>query len=804
MKLYELFSETGFHTSIVTSFGVDFDAYENVVLGRMRSAGCHNNLLLVDGNMLGLALETASTPPRHAGRRYTVTGAATTRLFHPKIILQLGRTKGRLVISSANMTAAGLAGNLEVAGIVETDGQPSGETSFFAAAWGFVSRFIDREISSTRQQVDWMLARTPWLATATTVPGPVTLKDGTTAMFLGSGELFGIATRFVEALQRNQIRRLVVISPYWDADLTALRFLATSLTARSTVILLDNGKHQFPSGALKNSSDIELRDYKPRDKHRFVHAKAYIAQTSEADHVLYGSANCTAAALGTHTYAGINEEACLYRRLPPGHAIEALELGEILSAASLDRSDIKDIEIPEPLPLQDIAARDPGRFECHFGTLLWWPATTTSADATIELALPDGTFGACQLLPLSSAHTGLRRFALPNPIDRPAFARLRYPNGALSAPAIVSLLDVLRDELRDARSKRIEAAIEELDGETEVGLWLLETLNAIEAAEALPDEVSSRTAIRSMAAASAQIPTSDQVQTLPYEHFIAGRRLRSDASVLSRSSFGGSDLSHVRGFLNRVLAIGSAHAASAPETDLRDAFDMGDETGAEESALEEGFDGGDDPLINAVAKKARVSALRRASRQHLVDAVADLHPLVRENATRGLRAVDLLRLRAMIIVLAAAGADGSSAPSTFQVLPPAGDTDAAWPRLIAKALNAYFGGKAPPIATLAIESHFDLVPDDILECWGTCLWAANVIVVAAEKFDEAPFLRKLFASLRTSIYAFTGLIAPEKMSVAAATTMAAMNARFAQRLGLDPAKIDAVHAVLLKTLGKPS
>ena len=50
-----------------------------------------------------------------------------------------------------------------------------------------------------------MLARTPWLATAATVPGPVSLKDGTTAMFLGSGEPFGIATRFVETLQPKSI-----------------------------------------------------------------------------------------------------------------------------------------------------------------------------------------------------------------------------------------------------------------------------------------------------------------------------------------------------------------------------------------------------------------------------------------------------------------------------------------------------------------------------------------------------------------------------------------------------------------------
>ena len=56
MKLYERFGERGYHTSIITSFGVDFDAYENVVLPRLRGAGCHNNILLCDGALLTQSL----------------------------------------------------------------------------------------------------------------------------------------------------------------------------------------------------------------------------------------------------------------------------------------------------------------------------------------------------------------------------------------------------------------------------------------------------------------------------------------------------------------------------------------------------------------------------------------------------------------------------------------------------------------------------------------------------------------------------------------------------------------------------
>ena len=74
MKLYQRFAEKGYHTSVVTTFGIDFDAYENVVLARLRGAGCRNNLVVTDGRMLTYALDSRSALPVHAGSRYTVRG----------------------------------------------------------------------------------------------------------------------------------------------------------------------------------------------------------------------------------------------------------------------------------------------------------------------------------------------------------------------------------------------------------------------------------------------------------------------------------------------------------------------------------------------------------------------------------------------------------------------------------------------------------------------------------------------------------------------------------------------------------
>ena len=37
MRLYEQFAEKNFHTSVAATFGIDFDAYESIVLPRLRA-----------------------------------------------------------------------------------------------------------------------------------------------------------------------------------------------------------------------------------------------------------------------------------------------------------------------------------------------------------------------------------------------------------------------------------------------------------------------------------------------------------------------------------------------------------------------------------------------------------------------------------------------------------------------------------------------------------------------------------------------------------------------------------------------
>src|SRR5271156_2240201 len=123
-----------------------------------------------------------------------------------------------------------------------------------------------------------------------------------------------------------------------------------------------------------------------------------------------------------------------------------------------------------------MAGRFPGQLSCLFETLTWSPPS--GADATsdcIELLGKDGAFLSAGLRRLPDSGDGNLRFHLLGK-ERPSFARVKRRDGTLSAPAIVVLLDELRDAVRDARNRRIDAALEQLDGETDLGLWLLETL----------------------------------------------------------------------------------------------------------------------------------------------------------------------------------------------------------------------------------------------------------------------------------------------------------------------------------------
>jgi hypothetical protein len=811
VKLYERFGDSGFHSCITTTFGIDFDAYESITLPRLRGANCFNNMLLVDSRMLTYALDGASRLPEHAGRHYTVTGVDAKAVFHPKITLQLGRRSGRAIISSANMTASGLAGNLELAGQITCTQEPLGEARLIAAVWAYLESVLGDQDQALAHQLEWLRVRTPWLLDIDPASEIVNLADGTAAALLtGNGNAAGIGTRFTALVDGERVERLVVLGPYWDEDLSSLIALASALTPSKLAILIDRKTELFPAHAARSLKSAELFDLNEFGMGRFIHAKAIIVETELADHVLFGSANCTVAALGTGNYVGANHEACLYRRLPPRSILAALGLDKVIDEGIAVRPD----ELPayrkeEPLPLAEAAQRSPGRFECAFDTLFWHPPRAGDIPASIELLNSAGDRLPIKLTPLNGDGEKPRRFQMSSAKVRPAFARLRFIDEQLSAPAIVALVDALRETIREARGKKAEAAAFLLSDETEEGLWLWEVLNDLEVAELAQREQSPAAQRRRASSCADEI--EEQHQTFEYEEFIKGRRPKTEGPSFARNSLAGSELSLVRDFLNRVLMMGDDLSTNdvQDEHDVAFGLDLGDETADAAGALEHGedFAAAPGPVDEAAEQKEaeRGRVVRaRATRDQIIHAIEAFSVRLKEKMQADkIGSIDALRLRAMlmIIVTAAQPRDGGRDPTSLQVLPLNNEAD-GWPRLIGRLLYAFFGGNCPAIRHLKVEAIHDQLPDDILESWATALWAvqAGISAVKTRRSLKQGAEQQLMR-LAEQIYARTGLHPHEFGRGVEHKVFTGLNDRFAPRLGLRAEQLLIAHEASGRAVG---
>ena len=167
--------------------------------------------------------------------------------------------------------------------------------------------------------------------------------------------------------------------------------LARQLEPRRLGVLIDPATEAFPAeAAARRLPELEVYVRKAFGGTRFMHAKAILALAEDADHVLVGSANCTTAALGSGDRAGANAEACVYRRLRPGTALDALGISALVEEDHrVDVSHLPPMRIGDEIPLESLSARSPGGFVLRGDDLRWRPASGVSAPERCSVILVD-------------------------------------------------------------------------------------------------------------------------------------------------------------------------------------------------------------------------------------------------------------------------------------------------------------------------------------------------------------------------------------------------------------------------------
>ena len=395
-SLFDDLKRAGFHSSILTTYSVDPAFYDANIQYRLRAFGCQNNLLVADAPMLDRALEQLPEAFVHAGRKYMIVPIAGKGCFHPKIMLRYGKSKARLVLGSANATSAGWGSNRELLSALEWTN--NAESADDAAHLALIAKAHDWLIShmptprdpDLAYKLDLLDSQSSWIADAVRGDGPQILEDGSQIDLLLSdpGAALGLGDQLIARVE-GEVERLIIISPYWDDGLGALRRLHADFggpPAHVFLSLSDNPEARqstFPVGALGTALKPKFHPLGDAGRHRFLHAKLIMAQTRKHDYLLFGSANCTIGALGIPGAPGVNCEAAIFRRLRRGTIDRELELNY---AGKIRRSDIGAPEKQQASP-SGPAPFHPGRIERKGKRLIWsCPSGISAAGAGFLIA----------------------------------------------------------------------------------------------------------------------------------------------------------------------------------------------------------------------------------------------------------------------------------------------------------------------------------------------------------------------------------------------------------------------------------
>lgn len=478
ISLFKDVARNGFHTSIVTTYSVDAAFYDGALHQRLRTHGCENNILMADANMLQRAIQETPESFSRAGSAYAVMPITVRGCFHPKICLRLGLDGGRLIVGSANATVAGWGRNREIAGAFEWSRRDESEDAaasrlLIRKGYDYLAHWLDRSRSrAISRKLDMIERDAAWLFEHEANADPLTLTDGTRIdiLFERSDDGPGLLARFLDLLGDEPVRRLTVMSPYWDASFDALAALHGACQPDETVIALSARNPELAISALPPMPGLRLAGvFDGADAGRFIHAKLFIVETDVADHVLFGSANCSGAALGLPgVRTAVNAECSIYRRLPPGTALDALGLD---LSSSIDADQVRaPLESPAtPLGPQALA---PGLIEASEKTIRWRPAARIEAPDDAKLVLDGETYG------FVGKSGEFHILTLPERPTFPIIARILLSDGRLTSAVLVN------DEARLARAapgmgdRRLRAAFERLDLE-EGDLLELASLAAI-------------------------------------------------------------------------------------------------------------------------------------------------------------------------------------------------------------------------------------------------------------------------------------------------------------------------------------
>lgn len=774
MKYYDIFAESGHHSAFLTTFAFSAQAFEDIVLPKLRGAGCRNIAVLADRSMLNLNLAEFGAP-RYAGALYHVAKVGVGGAFHPKMALLIGADRGRLLIGSANLTAMGLAGNRELVADVRYSAEFPHHGHIFREAVQYLRRHIPGDDPWFQDALARAARNAPWLRDLLDAEDTVPSAD---LRLLGDWPENPILDQIEDAIAGDPIDRLVVLSPYWDANLEGLSRLRSALGNPPVDVLIDPDQAQFPAEALPGDG-LELFGLKKDNSGRFVHAKLFVALGKTWDHVISGSMNCSLPALLGPALSRGNAELGLYKRADPGVALQALKLDGYRD------SPIKPSEIPPRLAASETSETpsvpDGGTFMINGEQLYWTPPGHIPFEPEeLQLFDRDGN----ELEPsLAMPPAGASSWVLPDLGTRPRTARIRYGD-VWSAPTIIVDLDELAIRTMPPHRGKKRRFVDFLDETQFEDPHLLQVINELEALD-LEERSNGAERVTSLPGGKDRKDDAEEHRLLSYEDFVRAReraRLADDhqaARWFGKRHDSAADL--VSLCLNRLIGLVSRDLSSDEEEDLRRQAEI-DLRGSEPTTPDD--QEAPEPEHRAQpADQPTVRQQAQATAKKIEDAIRAFEQRTKAMAQQRISTTELVRLRTLLQIVLAYAEPADRQRDERTVLPIAAE-GGDWPRFLGRLLIQHF-------RTIRALQMLEVEPDEnehqrVLEYLSMAYFAARMAVAGARQSGPknsliAP-LEKLATDVEAQVRTVISLQEGEGEKVN--EIMGRLNERFAGKLKL--------------------
>lgn len=232
-SLFEWLSESGFQSSVFTTYSCYFPFYEEVILRRLVASGCTHNVLFVDATRCAEAFSTEDLRPRRAGRDYTLVPVASGGAFHPKLFLRFGKSKGSMLVGSHNVTLSGFGLNDEVTNAFRLEGASlRSHGAILRQALDFVSQFVPTSLPGVVEAFEGVKLGAPW------IDGPLGVHQQDRQLLTSSSIGSDLWSKASPLIPRN-VATAFICAPFFDPALAMVRRLQSEVEPKELVIGID-------------------------------------------------------------------------------------------------------------------------------------------------------------------------------------------------------------------------------------------------------------------------------------------------------------------------------------------------------------------------------------------------------------------------------------------------------------------------------------------------------------------------------------------------------------------------------------